>query len=286
MEFKRNYRTLISVIIVKRFTRGSKPKGMLITMRIVLALSLLFLVGLSCARNSAPWHTPVTPETVIPSRVLPTSAALTATATPPATAALPQSVVPTSPLPTPTAPSATATQDATPVVPTPTTAPATSSPDAASLITELTIGPLPVHQFTPLDSEVDGSWLPTILSLMPDSEYVREIIWMQNMLPVWKYYQLHGHSRPTVDDGPEGYSNYILALYESEIGVPYIPQVSRRDMPWISGITGYIVSGSTFSTMGFDPRNVDYAAAGGKQPIVLEAVVGRVRSGNHAGEFG
>ena len=26
--------------------------------------------------------------------------------------------------------------------------------------------------------------------------------------------------------------------------------------------------------MGFDPRNVDYAAAGGKQPIVLEAVVG------------
>ena len=34
---------------------------------IVLALPLLFLVGLSCARNPAPWHTPVTPETVIPS---------------------------------------------------------------------------------------------------------------------------------------------------------------------------------------------------------------------------
>ena len=97
---------------------------------------------------------------------------------------------------------------------------------------------------------------------------------MQNMLPVWKYYQLLGHSRPTVDDGPEGYSNYILALYESEIGVPHLPQVSRDHMPWISGITEYIVSGSTFSTMGFDPRNVDYAAAGGKQPIVLEAVVG------------
>ena len=94
------------------------------------------------------------------------------------------------------------------------------------------------------------------------------------MLPVWKYYQLHGHSRPTADDGPEGYSNYILALYESEIGVPLLPQISRDHMPWISGITDYMFSASTFSTMGFDPRNVDIAAAGGKQPIVLEAVVG------------
>ena len=116
--------------------------------------------------------------------------------------------------------------------------------------------------------------MQAVLSLMPDSEDVREIIWMQNMLPVWKYYQLHGHYRPTVDDGPEGYSNYILALYESEIGVPYLPQVSPSYMPWISGITEYIVSGSTFSTMGFDARNVDIAASGGKQPFVLEVVMG------------
>ena len=129
---------------------------------IVLALPLLFLVGLSCARDPAPWHTPVPPETVIPSRVLPTPTALLATATPPATAAMPQSVVPTSPLPTPTAPSATATLDTTPVVPTPTIPPATATPDSASLIAGLTVGPLPVHEFNPLDSEVDGSWLQAV----------------------------------------------------------------------------------------------------------------------------
>ena len=232
---------------------------------IVLALPLIFLVGLSCARNPAPWHTRVTPETVIPSRVLPTSA------TPPAT---PQSVVPTSPLPTPTAPSATAAPAATPVVPTPTKPPATATPDSAFLIAGLTVGPLPDHEFNPLYSEVDGTWLQAVLSLLPDSEVVREIIWMQNMLPAWKYYQLHGHSRPTARDGSEGYRNYILALYGPRIGVPYLPHVSSSNMPWISGMTQYSGSASTFSTMGFDPRNVDYAGAGGKQPIVLEAVVG------------
>ena len=241
---------------------------------IVLALSLLFLVGLSCARNPAPWYTPVTPETVIPSSVLPTSAALTATATPPATAALPQTVVPTGAKPTPTAPPATTTPDATPVVPTPTIPPATASPDAASLIAGLTIGPLRVHNLEPFDSEVDGSWLQAILSLMPDTEVVREIIWMQNMLPIWKYYESHGYLRPTVDDGHEGYYNYFVEIPRPQDGVPLLPQISRDHMPWISGITGYMFSASTFSTMGFDPRNVDYAAAGGKQPIVLEAVVG------------
>ena len=241
---------------------------------IVLALPLLFLVGLSCARDPAPGHTPVTPETVIPSRVLPTPTALLATATPPATAAMPQSVVPTSPLPTPTAPSATATLDTTPVVPTPTIPPATATPDSASLIAGLTIGPLRVHNLEPFDSEVDGSWLQAVLSLMPDSEDVREIIWMQNMLPIWKYYQLQGYNRPTADDGPDGYYNYVVEIPRPQDGVPYLPQVSRHDMLCISGITEYIVSGPTFSTMGFDPRNVDYAGAGGKQPIVLEAVVG------------
>ena len=232
---------------------------------IVLALPLLFLVGLSCARDPAPGLTPVTPETVIPSRVLPTSA------TPPAT---PQTVGSTGAKPTPTTPPATATPIATPVVPTPTKPPATATPDSASLIAGLTIGPLRVHNLEPFDSEVDGSWLQAVLSLMPDSEDVREIIWMQNMLPIWKYYQLQGYNRPTADDGPEGYRNYFLPLHGSRIGVPYIPQVPSSDMPWISGMTQYSVSASTFSTMGFDGRNVDFAAQGGKQPIVLEAVVG------------
>ena len=236
---------------------------------IVLAVSLLFLVGLSCARNPAPWHTPVPPETVIPSRVLPTPTALLATATPPATAAMPQSVVPTSPLPTPTAPPVTATPGATPVVPTPTKPPATATPDSASLIAGLTVGPLPVHEFNPLDSEVDGSWLQAVLSLLPDSEVVREIIWMQNMLPVWKFGESQGYARPTADDGPEGYLNYLM-----EMSRPLLPKVSNFYMPWISGITLYTFTAPTFSTMGFDPRNVDYAAAGGKRPIVLEAVVG------------
>ena len=269
---------------------------------IVLALPLIFLVGLSCARGPSPGHTRVTPETVIPSRVLPTPAtpparptpdaasvtaetvipsrvlptptALPATATPPATAAMPQSVVPTSPLPTPTAPPATATPIATPVVPTPTKPPATATPDSASLIAGLTIGPLRVHNLEPLDSEVDGSWLQGVLSLMPDSEVVREIIWMQNMLPIWKYYQLHGHSRPTARDGSEGYRNYILALYGPRIGVPYLPHVSSSNMPWISGMTQYSGSASTFSTMGFDGRNVDFAVAAGKRLFALEAAVG------------
>ena len=195
---------------------------------IVLALPLLFLVGLSCARDPAPGHTPVTSETVIPSRVLPT----------------------------------------------PTIPPATATPDAASLIAGLTVGPLPVHEFNPLDSEVDGSWLQAVLSLLLDSEIVREIIWMQNLLPLWKYYQLYGYNRPTADDGPDGYYNYVVEIPRPQDGVPYLPQVSNNDMPWISGISDYTFSASTFSTMGFDPRNVDYAAAGGKQPIVLEAVVG------------
>ena len=212
---------------------------------IVLALPLLFLVGLSCARNPAPWHTPVPPETVIPSRVLPTPTALPATATPPATAAMPQSVVPTSPLPTPTAPPATATPAATPVVPTPTIPPATATPDAASLIAGLTIGPLHVHNLEPFDSEVDGSWLQAVLSLLPDSEIVREIIWMQNMLPIWKYYQLRGYSRPTADDGPEGYYNYVIEIPTSGRR-PVLPQVSGTDMPWISGITDYIFLGLLF----------------------------------------
>ena len=213
---------------------------------IVLALPLLFLVGLSCARNPAPWHTPVPSETVIPSRVLPTPTALPATATPPATAAMPQSVVPTSPLPTPTAPSATATLDTTPVVPTPTIPPATATPDSASLIAGLTIGPLSVHNLEPFDSEVDGSWLQAVLSLLPDSEDVREIIWMQNMLPIWKYYQLYGYNRPTADDGPDGYYNYVVEIPRPQDGVPYLPQVSNNDMPWISGITDYTFTAAYF----------------------------------------
>ena len=94
------------------------------------------------------------------------------------------------------------------------------------------------------------------------------------MLPIWKYYQLQGYNRPTADDGPDGYYNYVVEIPRPQDGVPYLPQVSNNDMPWISGISDYTFSASTFSTMGFDPRNVDYAAAGGKRPIVLEAVVG------------
>ena len=250
MIIKRIINILTSLIIVALFPRVSNPKGMLLTMRIVLAASFVISMLLACEQVSAPKYSTVTPETEDPSEAPVTSATPSAT---------PQSVDPTSPLPTPTAPSATATQDATPVVPTPTTAPATASPDAASLIAGLTIGPLRVHNLEPFDSEVDGSWLQEMLSLMPDSEVVREIIWMQNMLPVWKYYQLHGHSRPTVDDGPEGYSNYILAMYEPRISVPYLPHVSSSNMPWISGMTQYSGSASTFSTMGFDGRNVDFA---------------------------
>ena len=113
------------------------------------------------------------------------------------------------------------------------------------------------------------------MSLMPDSEVVREIIWMQNMLPVWKYYQSYGYPRPTADDGPAGYYNYVIEIPRLQDGVPYVPQVSRDHMPWISGISDYTFSASTlFSKMGFDARNVDIAAAGGKQPFVLEAVMG------------
>ena len=232
---------------------------------IVLALPLLFLVGLSCARDPAPGLTPVTPETVIPSRVLPTSATLPA---------IPQTVGSTGSKPTPTTSPATATPIVTPVVPTPTIPPATATLDAASLIAGLTIGPLRVHNLEPIDSEVDGSWSEAVLSLMPDSEVVREIIWMQNMLPVWKYYQSCGYPRPTADDGPDGYYNYVIEIPRLQDGVPYLSQVSRDHIPWISGITDYTFSASTFSRMGFDPRNVDFTAKGGKEPFVLEAVVG------------
>ncbi len=265
MIINRIINTLIPLIIVTLCPRGSMPKGIPITIWIVLVASIFVSVGLACEQDSAPKYSTVTPETEDPSEAPVTSATPSAT---------PQSVVPTSPLPTPTTPPATATSAATPIVPTPTTPPSTAAPDSASLIAGLTIGPLRVHNLEPFDSEVDGSWLQAVLSLMPDSEDVREIIWMQNMLPIWKYYQLQGYNRPTADDGPEGYYNYVIESPRLQDGVPYLPQVSRHDMPWISGITEYIVSGSTFSTMGFDPRNVDYAAAGGKQPIALEAVVG------------
>ena len=231
MIIKRIINILTSLIIVALFPRGSMPKGMPITIWIVLVASIVISVVLACEQDSAPKYSTVTPETEDPSEAPATSATPSAT---------PQTVVPTGAKPTPTAPSATATPDATPVVPTPTTAPATASPDAASLIAGLTIGPLRVHNLEPFDSEVDGSWLQAVLSLMPDSEDVREIIWMQNMLPIWKYYQLHGHFRPTADDGPEGYRNYFLALHGSRTGVPYLPQVPSSNMPWISGMTRYL----------------------------------------------
>ena len=94
------------------------------------------------------------------------------------------------------------------------------------------------------------------------------------MLPVWEYYELHDHSRPDADDGPEGYLNYVLKIYEPNGGTPVFPQIPVGNMPWISGISDYTFSASSFSTMGFDPRNVDFAAAGGKEPFILEAVVG------------
>ena len=265
MIIKRIINTLIPLIIVGLVPRVSNPKGMLLTMRIVLAASFVISMLLACGQDSAPKYSTVTPETEDPSEAPVTSAIPSAT---------PQSVVPTSPLPTPTAPSATATLDTTPVVPTPTTPPSTAAPDTDSVIAGLTVGPLRVHNLEPFDSEVDSSWLQEMLSLMPDSETVREAIWMQNMLPIWKYYESHGYFRPTVDDGHEGYYNYFVEIPRPQDGVPLLPQISRDHMPWISGITDYMFSASTFSTMGFDPRNVDYAAAGGKPPIVLEAVVG------------
>ena len=240
-----------------RYTHGSNPgqclpPGLAIvadmpiatktTVKSVLVWTALLLWGLACHTNLATEPTAATLETAVPG----------------------------SASPTPTVPPATATPNPTPVVPTSTTPPATAAGDPASVITGLSVGHLPVHQFTPLDSDVDDSWLQTILSLMPDSEIVREIIWMQNMLPVWEFGELHGHPRPTADDGSDGYKNYLL-----ESPRPLLSRVSNSDMPWISGLTDYVVSASTFSTMGFDPRNVDIAAAGGKEPFVLEALVGR-----------
>ena len=96
---------------------------------------------------------------------------------------------------------------------------------------------------------------------------------MQNMLPVWEYYELHGHPRPDADNGPEGYINYVMEIYEPKTGVPHFPRMPGGNMPWISGISDY-TSASKFSSMGFGPLNVDFAAAGGKEPFVLEAVVG------------
>ena len=94
------------------------------------------------------------------------------------------------------------------------------------------------------------------------------------MLPIWKYYESHGYPRPTVDDGHEGYYNYVLEIHRLPDDVPYLYQVSSDYMPWISGMTENSASASTFSTMSFDPRNVELAAAGGNQPFVLEAVTG------------
>ena len=238
------FNPLIEVAIL---LRGIKPKYDPKLIGVGFLASIILSVGLACEQDSTAEHTPVTP----------------------------QSSGPTDAKPTPTPSSAAAAPVETPVVPTPTTPPATATPDAASLIAGLSVGPLPVYEFTPLYSDVDGSWLEAILSLMPDSEDVREIIWMQNMLPIWEYCESHGYPRPTVDDGHEGYYNYFLEIPRPKDGVPILPQISSEHMPWISGITDYMFSASTFSTMGFDPRNVDIAAAGGKQPFVLEAVVGR-----------
>ena len=86
MIIKRIINILTSLIIVALFPRVSNPKGMLLTMRIVLAASFVISMLLACEQVSAPKYSTVTPETEDPSEAPVTSATPSAT---------PQTVVPT-----------------------------------------------------------------------------------------------------------------------------------------------------------------------------------------------
>jgi hypothetical protein len=94
------------------------------------------------------------------------------------------------------------------------------------------------------------------------------------MLPIWELYEVRGFNRPTQSSGESAYLDFRLEVHRANSDISMLLRRPLATMPWIPGFHEYAGEVNTFSTMGFDQRNVDHSIVAGQGQFSLEVVVG------------